>query len=156
MLIIEIGTMSLLLHSVALGKLTGQPRDKGGEVYISVWILRGMDHWCYYFLYFKMRKWRQEWLITCPRSHNQFTMFLGFKSRPRLSADNHSSEFCHNFQSMCKIPELLLFPLTHPHFFFFSWLHLMVFRILVPCPGVEPRTPRWKHRVLIAKEPGDS
>ena len=119
MLIIEIGTMSLLLHSVALGKLTGQPRDKGGEVYISVWILRGMDHWCYYFLYFKMRKWRQEWLITCPRSHNQFTMFLGFKSRPRLSADNHSSEFCHNFQSMCKIPELLLFPLTAPPIFFF-------------------------------------
>ena len=156
MLIIEIGTMSRLLHSVALGKLTGQPRVKGGEVYISVWILRGMDHWCYYFLYFKMRKWRQEWLITCPRSYNRFTMFLGFKSRPRLSVDNHSSEFCHNFQSMCKIPELLLFPLTASPPPFFFWLHLMVCRILVPCPGTEPRTPWWKHQVLIAKKPGES
>ena len=120
MLIIETGTMSLLLHSIALGKLTGQPRVKGREVYISVWILRGMDHWCYYYLYFKMRKWRQEWVITCPRSHSQFTMFLGFKSRPQLSADNHSTECCHNFQSMCKIPELLLFPLTLLFFFFYG------------------------------------
>ena len=42
----------------------------------------------------------------------------GVQIQTRLSADNHSSEFCHNFQSMCKIPELLLFPLTPPFFFF--------------------------------------
>ena len=77
---------------------------------------------CYDYLHFKMRKWRQEWLITCPRSHSQFTTFLGFKSRPQLSADSHHAEFHHNFQNMCKIPELLMLfsPLQPPLFFFLA------------------------------------
>ena len=119
MLIIEIGTMSLLLHSVALGKLTGQPRDKGGEVYISVWILRGMDHWCYYFLYFKMRKWRQEWLITCPRSHNQFTMFLGFKSRPDSVLITTVLSSVIIFKACAKFLSCCYSPWPTPIFFFF-------------------------------------
>ena len=40
--------------------------------------------------------------------------------------------------------------------FFFFWLRHMACRILVPCPGTEPRPQQWKCQVLTTGPPGNS